>query len=619
MSIVLDGLVKRYGGLTVVNRVSLEVEEGEMFVLLGASGSGKSTVLRLVAGLIEPDGGSILLRGRDVTRLTPQERGIGFVFQNYSIFRHMSVAENVEFGLKIRKIPSAERARRREELLDQVGLGGLGLRYAHQLSGGQLQRVALARALAYEPSVLLLDEPFGALDVKIRGQLRRTLKELQERLGVTAVLVTHDQEEAFELADRVGLMDRGQLLETGKPETLYSRPRTLFGATFVGSGTVLVGRAREGHVHLGALALPIPAEVEHEENERVRVLIRPEQVLLAPESGGDEDENEEIPSPLGTASGEIVEQSFLGALRRVRVKLPSIPGTRQVSPAVFGEEAFLIDAVIPAEIEVPGTRVRVGLKGWHILAPPRPRLLFSDIGREGSAGAFPLGERLVEDLDAMPALLAVGNDTEQVEALKSALPERAVALGLADAEPRVRRGDPAEEIAAEQIQSLYDFVVLAPGKTQEEEVLETLLKRLSTSLLLLRGAHPSLSRFLICTRVGEQGKDDVRVGGWLARRLGAEVTLLHVAREPGAPPRWVTSHLAGGVSTLKALEVPSRWHIREARTPVEGIVAEAKEGGYDLVVLGRRSPKGTVSRDEDVALKLLKSLDASLLIVPAEE
>ena len=169
MSIILDRLSKEYAGLIVVDCVSLDISDSELFVLLGTSGSGKSTILRLIAGLAPPDRGRILLHGRDVTRLPPQERGTGFVFQNYSIFRHMSVAENIEFGLKIRKTASAERGQRRDQLLDLVGMAGLGARYADQLSGGQQQRVALARALAYEPNVLLLDEPFGALDVKTRG------------------------------------------------------------------------------------------------------------------------------------------------------------------------------------------------------------------------------------------------------------------------------------------------------------------------------------------------------------------------------------------------------------------------------------------------------------------
>ena len=215
MAITLEKVTKRYAGTTIVDRVSLEVQTGELFVLLGASGSGKSTILRLISGLLPPDEGAIRLGGRDVTMLPPQKRDVGFVFQNYSIFRHMTVARNIEFGLRIRGVSASERAVRREELLDLVGLGGLGSRYWSQLSGGQLQRVALARALAYRPAVLLLDEPFGALDVKIRAQLRQNLKQIQKTLGVTTILVTHDQEEGFELGQRIGVIERGRLLEVG--------------------------------------------------------------------------------------------------------------------------------------------------------------------------------------------------------------------------------------------------------------------------------------------------------------------------------------------------------------------------------------------------------------------
>jgi sulfate/thiosulfate transport system ATP-binding protein len=244
MSIVLSDLTKRFGDAHVVNHVSLEIGDGELFVLLGGSGSGKSTILRMIAGLADADSGRIEIHGKDVTGLPPQARGTGFVFQNYSIFRHMTASENVEFGLRIRKVDEEERRRRSEELLELVGLTGLGERYPSQLSGGQQQRVALARALAYNPEVLLLDEPFGALDVKIRTQLRESLKEIQRQLAVTTILVTHDQEEAFELADRIGLLDRGFLIEVGEPEQLYQKPRTEFAATFIGGGNVLVGRRR---------------------------------------------------------------------------------------------------------------------------------------------------------------------------------------------------------------------------------------------------------------------------------------------------------------------------------------------------------------------------------------
>ncbi|MCX6916806.1 MAG: ABC transporter ATP-binding protein, partial [Verrucomicrobia bacterium] len=234
MSIHLDRIHKRYGNHAVVNDASLEIAEGELVVLLGASGSGKSTILRMVAGLITPDEGRILLNDSDITDLPPQERGFGFVFQNYSIFPHMSIAENIEFGLKIRGMPAAERQARSSYLLDLVGLPGLGSRSSGELSGGQQQRVALARALAYKPKVLLLDEPFGALDVRTRVQLRHTLKEIIREVGVTTMMVTHDQEEAFELADRVAVVNEGRIEQYGLPFDIYYNPATHFAAGFVG-------------------------------------------------------------------------------------------------------------------------------------------------------------------------------------------------------------------------------------------------------------------------------------------------------------------------------------------------------------------------------------------------
>ncbi len=621
MSIRLDQLSKSFGGLRVVKSTSLEVEDSELFVLLGASGSGKSTILRLIAGLSTPDSGSIWLHGKDVTNLPPQERGIGFVFQNYSIFRHMSVAENIEFPLKIRKVAKAERERRREQLLDLVGLGGLGNRHSHQLSGGQLQRVALARALVHEPSVLLLDEPFGALDVKIRGQLRRNLKEIQRQLRVTAILVTHDQEEAFELADRVGLMERGELLEVGQPEELYARPHSFFGATFLGAGTVLVGRARDGAARIGALSLPIPPEVEHEDDTRVRVLIRPEQVSLSPvvpDGAG-----AEPPEGNVLGKGSIVEQSFLGALRRVRVRLPAIPGTRQAAPTVFGEESLLVDAVLPAAEDVGGTEVWVSLKGWHILSPPRPRLLACDFPEAGSPAPFGLLLGLETALNARISLLSVTNDVDKVEALRASQTERVATHNLPDAEPLVKKGGAVEEIAAEQVQSLYDFVVLSVPEKGTSEIVGGALAGLSTPLLAVQGEPETFRRILICTAVGEPGKADVRIGGWLARRLGAEVTLLHVLTDGGGggPAPWVKAHLDAGLATLRALEVTAHTVLRPARAAVPGILDEAKEGGYDLIVLGRHAASrvGARARRHDFTFDILTGSGKSVLIVPPEE
>ena len=224
MSIILDQVTKLYAGVPVVNDVSLDIGDGEFFVLLGPSGSGKSTLLRAIAGLSGVDHGRIALHGRDVTHVAARKRGVGLVFQNYALFRHMSVADNIEFALRVRRMRGRARRQRRQELLRLVALEGMDERLPAQLSGGQQQRVAVARALAHKPEVLLLDEPFGALDAKIREELRRTIRQVQRELGITTVLVTHDQEEAFAMADRIGIMNLGRLLEMGAPHELYSRP-----------------------------------------------------------------------------------------------------------------------------------------------------------------------------------------------------------------------------------------------------------------------------------------------------------------------------------------------------------------------------------------------------------
>ena len=242
MSITLDQVTKRYQGAPVVNDVSIEVAEGEFFVLLGPSGSGKSTLLRAIAGLTGVDHGRIALHGKDVTHVSARQRGVGLVFQNYALFRHMTVGDNIEFALRVRRQKAAERRARRKELLRLVALEGMDDRLPTQLSGGQQQRVAVARALAHKPQVLLLDEPFGALDAKIREELRRTIRQVQRELNITTVLVTHDQEEAFALADRIGVMNLGRLLEAGKPDELYATPATRFVATFLGAANLLLAR-----------------------------------------------------------------------------------------------------------------------------------------------------------------------------------------------------------------------------------------------------------------------------------------------------------------------------------------------------------------------------------------
>ncbi|ACJ01210.1 sulfate/molybdate ABC transporter ATP-binding protein [Rhodospirillum centenum] len=263
MSIVLSGITKRFGVFTAVDHVDLTIAPGELVALLGPSGSGKTTLLRIMGGLDFADSGQLLIDGQDATATEPHARRVGFVFQHYALFRHMTVFENVAFGLRVArrrpKLAEAEIRRRVLELLDLVQLAQLADRYPNQLSGGQRQRVALARALATEPRVLLLDEPFGALDAKVRKELRRWLREIHKGMGVITVFVTHDQEEALELADRVAILHRGRLEQVGTPAEIYDRPATAFVCDFLGGGTRLACTIQGDHAEIAGLSLALPA------------------------------------------------------------------------------------------------------------------------------------------------------------------------------------------------------------------------------------------------------------------------------------------------------------------------------------------------------------------------
>jgi sulfate transport system ATP-binding protein len=616
MSIVLERLTKRIGPQAVVDQVSLELPSGELFVLLGPSGSGKSTLLRLIAGLASADDGRIVLNGRDVTRLSPQRRGVGFVFQNYSVFRHMTVSRNVEFGLKIRGTARAERTRRREELLELVGLGGLGNRMPHQLSGGQLQRVALARALAYSPEILLLDEPFGALDAKIRVQLRKSLRDIQEELSVTTILVTHDQEEAFDVADRIGLFDRGRLLEQGRPQDLYEHPRTLFAATFVGSGTVLAGRAQEGRANFGVFSLPIPAGAPHEEGARVRLLFRPHEVELC-------EEKEKLAGPL-LGSGEVVEDNFLAGSRRVRLRFAQKPPLRQVAPPLpFGEEGLLVDALLPGGTRVAGSPLWAGLRCWRILDPQPPRLLIVD-SLPGPGAALEAGREIARRLRASVVLLSVAARSKDPAAARERQEQRAAEAGLSGFEARTRSGDLFEQILAESSESFYDLIVLDLEKAASRRTLRArasilrLAEKASTPILVLPGTGSSFERMLICTAIGEPGKNDVRVGGWLARWLGAEVTLLHVRTDPGDTPPLVLLHLEQGRRTVQSMGAPCLTAVRRAESAAGGIVEEANAKDSGVIVLGSaRSRLRPGLGREDIASQVMAASGRPVLVVPS--
>ena len=235
----LKGIHKKFGDTQVLNGVDLEIEKGEFITLLGSSGCGKTTTLRIIAGLEEADSGQVLLEGRDITGLEPYKRSVNTVFQNYALFPHMSVADNIGYGLRVRKIPKSAVAGRVEEMLKLVQLEGFERRMPDQLSGGQRQRVAIARSVVNEPKVLLLDEPLGALDLKLRRQMQLELKRLQKRLGITFIYITHDQEEAINMSDRIAVMNRGILEQIGTPDEIYYHPRTSYVASFVGNANIL--------------------------------------------------------------------------------------------------------------------------------------------------------------------------------------------------------------------------------------------------------------------------------------------------------------------------------------------------------------------------------------------
>jgi sulfate/thiosulfate transport system ATP-binding protein len=629
MSITIENVSKRYGGSQwVVDNVSMEVQDGELLVLLGSSGSGKTTILRIIAGLTEPTSGRILLHGLDVTALPPQERGTGFVFQNYSIFGHMSVSENIEFSLRIRKVPEQERRIRCEELLELVGLAGLGGRYADQLSGGQQQRVALARALAHKPKVLLLDEPFGALDVKIRAQLRRSLREIQRRLGVTTILVTHDQEEAFELADRIGVLERGRLIEVGSAEELYCRPSSLFTATFLGAGTLIVGRAEQGEAWFGSLKLPIPPENPHEDGARVVLLFRPEQVVACTD----------VPAGMPVlGKGSVVEESFAGSFRRVRLRLPHLPGTRQVSPApAFGEEGLLVDATLGPEAKLVGDPVWAGLSGWTILKKAARRVLlhanFSDPSPLEVACQF------AERLQASITALAVPASPEGAGALRKSFETARKRPALRTGQLRIRYGNPAEQIAAELAESIYEMLIVAlpprtgastarlgrmPGmevRTRTRQLggfLNSVLTHADIPVLFVKGEKHKIERMLICTAAGEPGKRDVIEGGRIARRLGASVTLFHASLGPSEGEALLRRHLDRAVASLRAVDIEANARVRQAPNAVSGILEEAVE--HDLIVIGSYGPRSRSFLDHnEVMLDVVAGADRSVLVVPAD-
>jgi sulfate transport system ATP-binding protein len=285
VSIAVRNIVKSFGAYRALDDVTMHVPNGALVALLGPSGSGKTTLLRIIAGLESADSGRVDYHGEDVTLRSAKDRNVGFVFQHYALFRNMNVFENVAFGLRVRKRGGAEVTRRVRELLALVRLENLERRYPSQLSGGQRQRVALARALAIEPKLLLLDEPFGALDAKVRQELRQWLRRLHDEIHTTSVFVTHDQEEAFEVADEVVVMNKGRIEQTGSPNEVFDHPRNAFVMDFLGNVNVFHGRVKDGRALVGSVALDYP-DYPHAQERPAALYMRPHELDVTRERNG---------------------------------------------------------------------------------------------------------------------------------------------------------------------------------------------------------------------------------------------------------------------------------------------------------------------------------------------
>ena len=322
------GISKRFKKASVLEDINFDVAEGESLVLLGASGSGKTTILRIVAGLEQPDTGRVILHGKDVTDLPARERGVGVIFQAYALFPRMTVEKNIAYGLKIRHRPRKERRETVNSLIELVQLQKHRTKYPWQLSGGQQQRVAIARTLAYKPQVLLFDEPFGALDAQTRVHLRREIRALLKQVKVPSIFITHDQEEALELGDRIAVLNEGHLEQVGTPDEVYNHPATEYVATFLGAANLLLGVVTGGCVEIGTAQLPAEKETRRfRDGQSVKLVFRPEDVCLSPDAGL-------VEGCRRLANGVIEEVSFVGSYERlnVRLDLAHRPQTGDLAP-----------------------------------------------------------------------------------------------------------------------------------------------------------------------------------------------------------------------------------------------------------------------------------------------
>ena len=344
MSILIQNVNKRFGDFTALDRVSLEVPSGSLLALLGPSGSGKTTLLRIIAGLEVADSGTVRHEDEDITNYSARDRKVGFVFQHYALFRQMTIADNIGYGLRVRGVKKPERDQRVQELLKLIRLDGLGNRYPSQLSGGQRQRVALARALAARPRVLLLDEPFGALDAKVRQELRQWLRRLHEEIQVTSVFVTHDQEEAFEVADRVVVMNHGRIEQVGSPAEVFEHPANAFVMDFLGNVNVFQGRVEQGKAVVSGFALPA-GDYAHLEAQTAAVYVRPHELTLDRSQSGN------------SLAARVIHVNPTGA--RTKVELRALEGDQLINAELSAEQFAELGIKSGDTVHVSPRRVRV--------------------------------------------------------------------------------------------------------------------------------------------------------------------------------------------------------------------------------------------------------------------